>query len=95
MLDEPKRGYYNALGLAPDGKRFATGNGVRFTGQQPQIQMRDVTNGKLLWGVPSDVEPSGVTMSSDGEFVAACQGGGVLLLNAKTGETVRVMAVKK
>lgn len=95
LLDEPKRGYYHALGLTPDGKRFATGNGLRVREERPQIQMRDVTNGKVLWSVPSEVEPYAVTMTPDGKFVAASERDGVRLLNAKTGETVRVIAAKK
>jgi hypothetical protein len=34
-------------------------------------------------------------MSPDGEFVGACQRGGVVLLDAKTGEAVRLIAVKR
>jgi hypothetical protein len=95
LLDEPKRGYYRTLGLSPDGKRFATGNGVRIKDAKPQVQMRDVSTGKVVWSVVSEVEPFCVTLSPDGEFVATCQPASVRLLSAKTGEAVRVIEAKK
>jgi WD40 repeat protein len=95
LLDEPKRGYYRSLSLSPDGKRFATGNGHPTKAEKPQIQLRDVSSGKVLWSVASDLEPFAVSMTPDGEFVATCQRDSVRLLNATTGETVRVIAAKK
>ena len=95
LLVKPGPGYYRSLGLSPDGKQFATGNGRLSKAEKPLIQMRNATDGKLLWSVASNVEPYGVTMSHDGALVGACQREGVLLVNAKTGETVRLIASEK
>lgn len=97
LLDEPQPEYYRSLGITPDGKRFATGNGVNnaILGGKARIQMRDVETGKVLWSVGNDAEPYAVTLSPDGEIVAAGQREGVLLLNAKTGATIRLIAAKK
>lgn len=90
-LIQPSRGYFRALGITPDGKRFATGNGQRTPDTRPQIQLRDVADGKLVWSVPTEVEPFGVAVSPDGRLVAACEAATVRLLNSETGETVRVL----
>ena len=96
LLDEPQPEYYRSLGITPDGKRFATGNGINnaILGGKARIQMRDVETGKTLWSAASDAEPYAVTVSPDGETVAAGQRDGVLLLNAKTGETIRLISAK-
>ncbi len=58
--------------------------------EKPQIEMREVAGGELIWSVPSNVEPYGVAVSPDGKFVASSQRDGVHVLNAETGENVRL-----
>ena len=86
-----------AIDLSLDGKRVVSGNGL--------ISMRNALDGSLVWSAQF---ARGVATSPDGRFVVGCgqkpspffvargeamdHKEGLLVLDAKTGKTVRLIA---
>jgi WD40 repeat protein len=92
LLDDPREDYFQSLAPTPDGKRFVTNGGLTPGRAIHRVEMRDVADGKPVWTAANPGGAAyGVRVSPDGKFVASCAGTGVRVLDAGTGETVRLI----
>jgi WD40 repeat protein len=90
--------YLRSIAVSADGTRLATGcTGVpqtdgRQTWVPSEVRLWDTATGRELWaahGAPGDC--GGLAFSPDGAAVVCCDGGGVRVLSAATGEVTKVL----
>jgi len=96
-IDADPRSYFHSARILPSADLFATGTAeVRIRPNEQAlvslIQVRRIDTGEVIWSRDGEVgDPSGVTVSPDGELVAGCSDRQVQIFNAASGELVRMI----
>jgi WD40 repeat protein len=95
VLDGPRPGYYFAVGLSPDGARYATnGDPVPNSGSN-RVEVRETDGDRTVWASGSASDCRGIAFSPDGKFVTHLRHGDIRLLDPKTGGHVRTIECPK
>ena len=94
LVEEPRRGYFNALAISPDGKRYVTHTESR-ENSATYVSVRELEGNKTVWEGVDGQAAYGIRFTPDGRHVTCIRFRQIRVYDAADGNALRLIDVAK